>query len=210
MKKTITTLLAFLMLVLVASCGGRLKPQEIGGYAFSGKGVFGDVPYLLAYHALSKMTSDYEAVDDAVFLEPIHKRDSFSVECDVMQGANIVSKATVLFKADNQTYVSENGCHLRYSTILPESVGDFFAGANRIHVVGLDEDGEVISNYYRYNTYNLGKPYSSLSGPRQEEKCDKYVKRLYDWDRIVRLVLTDDEGLNLLKEKSADKETEID
>lgn len=210
MKKTITTLLAFLMLVLVASCGGHLKPQEIGGYDFTGKGVFGDVPYLLAYHALSKMTSDYESVDDDVILESIHKRDSFRVECDVMQGENVVSRAAVLFKADHQTYVSGNGCHLRYSTFLPESIGDFFAGANRIHVVGLDEDGVVISNYYRYNTYDLGKSYSSLSGPRQEEKCDKYVKRLYDWDRIVRLVLTDDEGLNLLKEKSADKETEID
>ena len=93
MKKTITTLLAFLMLVLVASCGGHLKPQEIGGYDFTGKGVFGDVPYLLAYHALSKMTSDYESVDDDVILESIHKRDSFRVECDVMQGENVVSRA---------------------------------------------------------------------------------------------------------------------
>lgn len=203
MKKTISTLFTLLLVLVLASCSDSSK--EIEGFKFTGKGIFGEIPLMFAENA--QMTKEGTIEDDySKYQKLLDERESFEVECEVMKGKTI-TKGTINFKKDGNCYINENGSSARYASTLSEDVKGAFDNGEKIHVCGLDKDGVLITNYGPYNTYTLGGNFSGSglkSASHGERNYKRYIRKLYDWDRIVKIVVTNDEGLTTLREKSTE------
>ena len=203
MKKTISTLFTLLLVLVLASCSDSSK--EIEGFKFTGKGIFGEIPSMFAENA--QMTKEGTIEDDySKYQKLLDERESFEVECEVMKGKTI-TKGTINFKKDGNCYINENGSTARYASTLSEDVKGAFDNGEKIHVCGLDKDGVLITNYGPYNTYTLGGNFSGSglkSASHGERNYKRYIRRLYNMDRIVKIVVTNDEGMTTICEKSAE------
>lgn len=203
MKKTISTLFTLLLVLVLASCSDSSK--EIEGFKFTGKGIFGEIPSMFAENA--QMTKEGTIEDDySKYKKLLDERESFEVECEVMKGKTI-TKGTINFKKDGNCYINENGSSARYASTLSEDVKGAFDNGEKIHVCGLDKDGVLITNYGPYNTYTLGGNFSGSglkSASHGERNYKRYIRRLYNMDRIVKIVVTNDEGMTTICEKSAE------
>lgn len=203
MKKTISTLFTLLLVLVLASCSDSSK--EIEGFKFTGKGIFGEIPSMFAENA--QMTKGGTIEDDySKYQKLLDERESFEVECEVMKGKTI-TKGTINFKKDGNCYINENGSSARYASTLSEDVKGAFDNGEKIHVCGLDKDGVLITNYGPYNTYTLGGNFSGSglkSASHGERNYKRYIRRLYNMDRIVKIVVTNDEGMTTICEKSAE------
>lgn len=203
MKKTISTLFTLLLVLVLASCSYSSK--EIEGFKFTGKGIFGEIPLMFAENA--QMTKEGTIEDDySKYQKLLDERESFEVECEVMKGKTI-TKGTINFKKDGNCYINENGSSARYASTLSEDVKGAFDNGEKIHVCGLDKDGVLITNYGPYNTYTLGGNFSGSglkSASHGERNYKRYIRRLYNMDRIVKIVVTNDEGMTTICEKSAE------
>lgn len=203
MKKTISTLFTLLLVLVLASCSDSSK--EIEGFKFTGKGIFGEIPLMFAENA--QMTKEGTIEDDySKYQKLLDERESFEVECEVMKGKTI-TKGTINFKKDGNCYINENGSTARYASTLSEDVKGAFDNGEKIHVCGLDKDGVLITNYGPYNTYTLGGNFSGSglkSASHGERNYKRYIRRLYNMDRIVKIVVTNDEGMTTICEKSAE------
>lgn len=203
MKKTISTLFTLLLVLVLASCSDSSK--EIEGFKFTGKGIFGEIPSMFAENA--QMTKEGTIEDDySKYQKLLDERESFEVECEVMKGKTI-TKGTINFKKDGNCYINENGSSARYASTLSEDVKGAFDNGEKIHVCGLDKDGVLITNYGPYNTYTLGGNFSGSglkSASHGERNYKRYLRRLYNMDRIVKIVVTNDEGMTTICEKSAE------
>lgn len=203
MKKTISTLFTLLLVLVLASCSDSSK--EIEGFKFTGKGIFGEIPLMFAENA--QMTKEGTIEDDySKYQKLLDERESFEVECEVMKGKTI-TKGTINFKKDGNCYINENGSSARYASTLSEDVKGAFDNGEKIHVCGLDKDGVLITNYGPYNTYTLGGNFSGSglkSASHSERNYKRYIRRLYNMDRIVKIVVTNDEGMTTICEKSAE------
>lgn len=203
MKKTISTLFTLLLVLVLASCSDSFK--EIEGFKFTGKGIFGEIPSMFAENA--QMTKEGTIEDDySKYQKLLDERESFEVECEVMKGKTI-TKGTINFKKDGNCYINENGSSARYASTLSEDVKGAFDNGEKIHVCGLDKDGVLITNYGPYNTYTLGGNFSGSglkSASHGERNYKRYIRRLYNMDRIVKIVVTNDEGMTTICEKSAE------
>ena len=204
MKKTISTLFTLLFVLVLASCSDSSN-KEIEGYKFTGKGIFGEIPSMFAENA--QMTKEGTIEDDySKYQKLLDERESFEVECEVMKGKTI-TKGTINFKKDGNCYINENGSSARYASTLSEDVKGAFDNGEKIHVCGLDKDGVLITNYGPYNTYTLGGNFSGSglkSASHGERNYKRYIRRLYNMDRIVKIVVTNDEGMTTICEKSAE------
>lgn len=203
MKKTISTLFTLLLVLVLASCSDSSK--EIEGFKFTGKGIFGEIPLMFAENA--QMLKEGTIEDDYSKCQKLlDERESFEVECEVMKGETI-TKGTINFKKDGNCYINENGSSARYASTLSEEVRGAFDNGENIHVCGLDKDGVLITNYGPYNTYTLGGNFSGSglkSASHGERNYKRYLRRLYNMDRIVKIVVTNDEGMTTICEKSAE------
>ena len=203
MKKTISTLFTLLLVLVLASCSDSSK--EIEGFKFTGKGIFGEIPSMFAENA--QMTKEGTIEDDySKYQKLLDERESFEVECEVMKGKTI-TKGTINFKKDGNCYINENGSSARYASTLSEDVKGAFDNGEKIHVCGLDKEGVLITNYGPYNTYTLGGNFSGSglkSASHGERNYKRYIRRLYNMDRIVKIVVTNDEGMTTICEKSAE------
>lgn len=203
MKKTISTLFTLLLVLVLASCSDSSK--EIEGFKFTGKGIFGEIPSMFAENA--QMTKEGTIEDDySKYQKLLDERESFEVECEVMKGKTI-TKGAINFKKDGNCYINENGSSARYASTLSEDVKGAFDNGEKIHVCGLDKDGVLITNYGPYNTYTLGGNFSGSglkSASHGERNYKRYIRRLYNMDRIVKIVVTNDEGMTTICEKSAE------
>lgn len=203
MKKTISTLFTLLLVLVLASCSDSSK--EIEGFKFTGKGIFGEIPLMFAENA--QMMKEGTIEDDYSKCQKLlDERESFEVECEVMKGETI-TKGTINFKKDGNCYINENGSSARYASTLSEDVKGAFDNGERIHVCGLDKDGVLVTNYGPYNTYTLGGNFSGSglkSASHGERNYKRYLRRLYNMDRIVKIVVTNDEGMTTICEKSAE------
>lgn len=203
MKKTISTLFTLLLVLVLASCSDSSK--EIEGFKFTGKGIFGEIPSMFAENA--QMTKKGTIEDDySKYQKLLDEHESFEVECEVMKGKTI-TKGTINFKKDGNCYINENGSSARYASTLSEDVKGAFDNGEKIHVCGLDKDGVLITNYGPYNTYTLGGNFSGSglkSASHGERNYKRYIRRLYNMDRIVKIVVTNDEGMTTICEKSAE------
>lgn len=203
MKKTISTLFTLLLVLVLASCSDSSK--EIEGFKFTGKGIFGEIPLMFAENA--QMTKEGTIEDDySKYQKLLDERESFEVECEVMKDKTI-TKGTINFKKDGNCYINENGSSARYASTLSEDVKGAFDNGEKIHVCGLDKDGVLITNYGPYNTYTLGGNFSGSglkSASHGERNYKRYIRRLYNMDRIVKIVVTNDEGMTTICEKSAE------
>ena len=203
MKKTISTLFTLLLVLVLASCSDSSK--EIEGFKFTGKGIFGEIPLMFAENA--QMTKEGTIEDDySKYQKLLDERESFEVECEVMKGKTI-TKGTINFKKDGNCYINENGSSARYASTLSEDVKGAFDNGEKIHVCGLDKDGVLITNYGPYNTNTLGGNFSGSglkSASHGERNYKRYIRRLYNMDRIVKIVVTNDEGMTTICEKSAE------
>ena len=203
MKKTISTLFTLLLVLVLASCSDSSK--EIEGFKFTGKGIFGEIPSMFAENA--QMTKEGTIEDDySKYQKLLDERESFEVECEVMKGKTI-TKGTINFKKDGNCYINENGSSARYASTLSEDVKGAFDNGEKIHICGLDKDGVLITNYGPYNTYTLGGNFSGSglkSASHGERNYKRYIRRLYNMDRIVKIVVTNDEGMTTICEKSAE------
>lgn len=193
-----------LLLVLVlASCSDSFK--EIEGFKFTGKGIFGEIPLMFAENAQKIKEGTFED-DYSKYQKLLDERESFEVECEVMKGKTI-TKGTINFKKDGNCYINENGSSARYASTLSEDVKGAFDNGEKIHVCGLDKDGVLITNYGPYNTYTLGGNFSGSglkSASHGERNYKRYIRKLYNMDRIVKIVVTNDEGMTTICEKSAE------
>lgn len=193
-----------LLLVLVlASCSDSSK--EIEGFKFTGKGIFGEIPLMFAENA-QKIKEGTIEDDYSKYQKLLDERESFEVECEVMKGKT-TTKGTINFKKDGNCYINENGSSARYASTLSEDVKGAFDNGEKIHVCGLDKDGVLITNYGPYNTYTLGGNFSGSglkSASHGERNYKRYIRRLYNMDRIVKIVVTNDEGMTTICEKSAE------
>lgn len=203
MKKTISTLFTLLLVLVLASCSDSSK--EIEGFKFTGKGIFGEIPSMFAENA--QMTKEGTIEDDySKYQKLLDERESFEVECEVMKGKTI-TKGTINFKKDGNCYINENGSSARYASTLSEDVKGAFDNGERIHICGLDKDGVLVTNYGPHNTYTLGGNFSGSglkSASHGERNYKRYIRRLYNMDRIVKIVVTNDEGMTTICEKSAE------
>lgn len=203
MKKTISTLFTLLLVLVLASCSDSSK--EIEGFKFTGKGIFGEIPLMFAENA--QMMKEGTIEDDYSKCQKLlDERESFEVECEVMKGETI-TKGTINFKKDGNCYINENSSSARYASTLSEDVKGAFDNGERIHVCGLDKDGVLVTNYGPYNTYTLGGNFSGSglkSASHGERNYKRYLRRLYNMDRIVKIVVTNDEGMTTICEKSAE------
>lgn len=203
MKKTISTLFTLLLVLVLASCSDSSK--EIEGFKFTGKGIFGEIPLMFAENAQKIKEGTFED-DYSKYQKVMDERESFEVECEVMKGKTI-TKGTINFKKDGNCYINENGSSARYASTLSEDVKGAFDNGEKIHVCGLDKDGVLITNYGPYNTYTLGGNFSGSglkSASHGERNYKRYIRRLYNMDRIVKIVVTNDEGMTTICEKSAE------
>lgn len=203
MKKTISTLFTLLLVLVLASCSDSSK--EIEGFKFTGKGIFGEIPLMFAENA-QKIKEGTIEDDYSKYQKLLDERESFEVECEVMKGKTI-TKGTINFKKDGNCYINENGSSARYASTLSEDVKGAFDNGEKIHVCGLDKDGVLITNYGPYNTYTLGGNFSGSglkSASHGERNYKRYIRRLYNMDRIVKIVVTNDEGMTTICEKSAE------
>lgn len=203
MKKTISTLFTLLLVLVLASCSDSSK--EIEGFKFTGKGIFGEIPLMFAENA-QKIKEGTIEDDYSKYQKLLDERESFEVECEVMKGKTI-TKGTINFKKDGNSYINENGSSARYASTLSEDVKGAFDNGEKIHVCGLDKDGVLITNYGPYNTYTLGGNFSGSglkSASHGERHYKRYIRRLYNMDRIVKIVVTNDEGMTTICEKSAE------
>lgn len=203
MKKTISTLFTLLLVLVLASCSDSSK--EIEGFKFTGKGIFGEIPLMFAENAQKIKEGTFED-DYSKYQKVMDEHQSFEVECEVMKGKTI-TKGTINFKKDGNCYINENGSSARYASTLSEDVKGAFDNGEKIHVCGLDKDGVLITNYGPYNTYTLGGNFSGSglkSASHGERNYKRYIRRLYNMDRIVKIVVTNDEGLTTLREKSTE------
>lgn len=203
MKKTISTLFTLLLVLVLASCSDSSK--EIEGFKFTGKGIFGEIPLMFAENA-QKIKEGTIEDDYSKYQKVMDEHQSFEVECEVMKGKTI-TKGTINFKKDGNCYINENGSSARYASTLSEDVKGAFDNGEKIHVCGLDKDGVLITNYGPYNTYTLGGNFSGSglkSASHGERNYKRYIRRLYDMDRIVKIVVTNDEGMTTICEKSAE------
>lgn len=203
MKKTISTLFTLLLVLVLASCSDSSK--EIEGFKFTGKGIFGEIPLMFAENAQKIKEGTFED-DYSKYQKVMDEHQSFEVECDVMKGKTI-TKGTINFKKDGNCYINENGSSARYASTLSEDVKGAFDNGEKIHVCGLDKDGVLITNYGPYNTYTLGGNFSGYglkSASHGERNYKRYIRRLYNMDRIVKIVVTNDEGMTTICEKSAE------
>ena len=203
MKKTISTLFTLLLVLVLASCSDSSK--EIEGFKFTGKGIFGEIPLMFAENAQKIKEGTFED-DYSKYQKVMDERESFEVECEVMKGETI-TKGTINFKKDGNCYINENGSSARYASTLSEDVKGAFDNGEKIHVCGLDKDGVLITNYGPYNTYTLGGNFSGSglkSASHGERNYKRYIRRLYNMDRIVKIVVTNDEGMTTICEKSAE------
>lgn len=204
MEKTISTLFTLLLVLVLASCSDSSN-KEIEGYKFTGKGIFGEIPSMFAENAFK--ASQFITVEDySKFEKILKKHETFEVECEVRNGKNI-TKGTIKFQKDCDSYINENGCAMRYATTLSKEVTGAFQKDEKIHVCGLDKDGVLITNYGPYNTYTLGGNFSGSglkSASHGERNYKRYIRRLYNMDRIVKIVVTNDEGMTTICEKSAE------
>lgn len=203
MKKTISTLFTLLLVLVLASCSDSSK--EIEGFKFTGKGIFGEIPLMFAENA-QKIKEGTIEDDYSKYQKLLDERESFEVECEVMKGKTI-TKVTINFKKDGNSYINENGSSARYASTLSEDVKGAFDNGEKIHVCGLDKDGVLITNYGPYNTYTLGGNFSGSglkSASHGERNYKRYIRRLYNMDRIVKIVVTNDEGMTTICEKSAE------
>ncbi len=155
----------------------------------------------------AQMTKEGTIEDDySKYQKLLDERESFEVECEVMKGKTI-TKGTINFKKDGNCYINENGSSARYASTLSEDVKGAFDNGEKIHVCGLDKDGVLITNYGPYNTYTLGGNFSGSglkSASHGERNYKRYIRRLYNMDRIVKIVVTNDEGMTTICEKSAE------
>lgn len=203
MKKTISTLFTLLLVLVLASCSDSSK--EIEGFKFTGKGIFGEIPLMFAENA-QKIKEGTIEDDYSKYQKVMDEHQSFEVECEVMKGETI-TKGTINFKKDGNCYINENGSSARYASTLSEDVKGAFDNGEKIHVCGLDKDGVLITNYGPYNTYTLGGNFSGSglkSASHGERNYKRYIRRLYNMDRIVKIVVTNDEGMTTICEKSAE------
>lgn len=203
MKKTISTLFTLLLVLVLASCSDSSK--EIEGFKFTGKGIFGEIPLMFAENAQKIKEGTFED-DYSKYQKVMDEHQSFEVECEVMKGETI-TKGTINFKKDGNCYINENGSSARYASTLSEDVKGAFDNGEKIHVCGLDKDGVLITNYGPYNTYTLGGNFSGSglkSASHGERNYKRYIRRLYNMDRIVKIVVTNDEGMTTICEKSAE------
>lgn len=203
MKKTISTLFTLLLVLVLASCSDSFK--EIEGFKFTGKGIFGEIPLMFAENAQKIKEGTFED-DYSKYQKVMDERESFEVECEVMKGKTI-TKGTINFKKDGNCYINENGSSARYASTLSEDVKGAFDNGEKIHVCGLDKDGVLITNYGPYNTYTLGGNFSGSglkSASHGERNYKRYIRRLYNMDRIMKIVVTNDEGMTTICEKSAE------
>lgn len=203
MKKNISTLFTLLLVLVLASCSDSSK--EIEGFKFTGKGIFGEIPLMFAENAQKIKEGTFED-DYSKYQKLLDERESFEVECEVMKGKTI-TKGTINFKKDGNCYINENGSSARYASTLSEDVKGAFDNGEKIHVCGLDKDGVLITNYGPYNTYTLGGNFSGSglkSASHGERNYKRYIRRLYNMDRIVKIVVTNDEGMTTICEKSAE------
>lgn len=204
MKKTISTLFTLLLVLVLASCSDSSN-KEIEGYKFTGKGIFGEIPLMFAENA-QKIKEGTIEDDYSKYQKVMDEHQSFEVECEVMKGETI-TKGIINFKKDGNCYINENGSSARYASTLSEDVKGAFDNGEKIHVCGLDKDGVLITNYGPYNTYTLGGNFSGSglkSASHGERNYKRYIRRLYNMDRIVKIVVTNDEGMTTICEKSAE------
>lgn len=145
--------------------------------------------------------------DYSKYQKVMDEHQSFEVECEVMKGETITKGIIKFQKECNTYYINHTGGYARYESRLSEDVRGAFDYGERIHVCGLDKDGVLVTNYGPHNTYTIKCSISSYmlkSTKFGERNYKSRIRKLYDWDRIVKIVVTNDEGLTTLREKSTE------
>ena len=201
MKKTISTLFTLLLVLVLASCSDSSK--EIEGFKFTGKGIFGEIPLMFAENAQKIMEGTPED-DYSEYQKVMDEHQYFEVECEVMKGENITKGIIKFQKECNYYFINHTGGYARYETILSEEVRKAFDYGEKIHVCGLDKDGVLITNYGPNNTYKLEGSVLKSTSKIGKRTNKRRIRDLYDWDRIVKIVVTNNEGMTTLREKSAE------
>lgn len=204
MKKTISTLFTLLLVLVLASCSDSSK--EIEGFKFTGKGIFGEIPLMFAENA-QKIKEGTIEDDFSKYQKVMDEHQSFEVECEVMKGETITKGIIKFQKECNTYYINHTGGYARYESRLSEDVRGAFDYGERIHICGLDKDGVLVTNYGPHNTYTIKCSISSYmlkSTKFGERNYKSRIRKLYDWDRNVKIVVTNDEGLTTLREKSTE------
>lgn len=204
MRKTIATLFSMLLALTLASCSG-FSPEEVAGFKFTGNGIFGNIPYMFAHNA--QLAKDGTPEDDySKYEKELKEHETIEVECDVVKGES-ATKGKLTFKKDGSSYVSANGSSVRYAATLSADAAAKFENTGSIRIVGLDKDGVIVFINVYFGTYTLGGDYSGAglkSAMHGDRDLKRYVKKLYEYDRVEKLVITDNDGMAALREKSVE------
>lgn len=204
MRKTIATLFSMLLALTLASCSD-FSPKEVAGFKFTGDGIFGNIPYMFAQNA--QLTKDGTPEEDfSKYEKELKKNETIEVDCDVVKGES-VSKGKLTFKQESDCYVSGDGSFVKYEATLSDDVVAQFEDKAYIRIVGLDKNGVIVFDYGYFGTYKLGGDYSGAglkSMMHGDRNFKRYVKKLYEFDRVEKIVVTNTDGLSSLREKSVE------
>lgn len=192
--------------MLLASCKGEFSPQEVDGYQFTGDGIFGDAPYLCAQHYSSLKAGD------TINVKQCDK--SLDVEIEVMVKGEKESTAKMevhvsdtidirrMRKPSTGEVREDTFCIVQITTMLPESLQKYFEGGlDDTKMVSLDKNGVIITSNSRPGL-NVNLKYEK--DICVEEMYREFLSDMNKWDRVHKIVLTDDAGLKELTEKSVE------
>ena len=212
MNRKVFSLCLGTVLFLLASCSGGYSSKEIDGVEFTGKGVFGDVPYicmdfLKEFNGETKEKAKTGTLTDAEReelredcrsrYEEIKKKEIVNVPFELHVNGKVELNSELKLELIDYDPITSKCCAY-YSVKYPEEYHSFVKRGQKLCTLLLDKDEQILL------AYNVVLPRIEIG------KSDPYV-RPYHWgailkdnqayDRTVKIILVDEEEYTKLMNK---------
>lgn len=198
MKKSLLSLFAMLLTVLLTSCGDvRTTPQAIGDFEFTGEGILGNVPYIIAYYNRNYDEKDKEEGKkyQTIFQDMLKDIDGKEIPYERHIDGKIEEVKGVKLKTRWDGWV--------FNTELEYPEG--YKKVNMNYLIALDKDGSPLA--FGDQLY-LGDRRLKLELLLNDYMREYTVERAQYIDRIAKLVDADKEGKKKLQELAEQKKNE--
>ena len=182
-------LLGILMPLILISCSESFSSKEIDGVEFTGKGVFGDIPYICVDYLKEFNTDRENAISSCQSrYETIKEKENLSIPFEVhINGKNMLDGELELKLKDYDPVTK--CCYAYYSVIYPDNFVEK-TGKNDLFTLLLDKDDQVVY------TYNVRIPEFCIGSSDPYIKDWKW-KNLFEenqaYDKTVKVLLVDEE-----------------
>lgn len=214
----------FCLVTMLASCSSDLmSSKSIAGVEFTGKGPFGDKPYIIAKYTKDMADKDYvlrkvrdskskgqypqDAVEETERLRKmLLDKDTAVIAVEAHRDGKTIKLPSVVYASDLGNFDAFSAC-FNYKIVRTERTADFSQAAG-LRREAVDNEGnllpglgQVLSGVVRISSSFNDRVTLRLPQNQLDQLVEERVKRISGYDRIAKIVYMDETEYGKLMEK---------